>query len=163
MKSRLHPIHVLVVFFFTTTLSTFSQMKNNPIMIGGRAGISNGLTVKKFLSGNIASETLLTKRFKGYHLTSLIEWHKNLGSPKYYAYFGGGAHVSLIGGKEVSWYHDEEQHIMPGIDLVFGIDYYFSKLPLNFSIDIKPSASFIGDKIKPIDGAGFSLRYYFEK
>ena len=52
---------------------------------------------------------------------------------------------------------------MPGIDVVFGIEYYFKRIPLNFSIDTKPSASFIGKKIKLIDGAGFSLRYYFKK
>ena len=152
-----------MLFVTYTAFPVFSQVKGNPLMIGIRAGISSGLTVKKFFNSKFSNETILATRFKGYHLTSLIQWHKDLGTPKFSAFLGAGAHVSLINGKEVAWYHDEQQHIMPGFDINFGIEYYFSKLPLNFSIDWKPSVGFVGKTLKTIDGAGFSLRYYFSK
>ena len=151
-----------VLICFISSIQLYAQKIENPLMIGGRIGISSGLTVKKFFSENVASETILATRFNGYFLTSLIEWHKGFGDSQLYLFAGAGLHISLINGKEVSWFHDEVNDIMPGLDVIAGVEYYMKSAPINFSIDFKPSINIAESKFKLIDGAAFSARFYFK-
>jgi hypothetical protein len=78
-----------------------------------------------------------------------------------YLFAGAGLYISLINGKEVAWFHDDRNHIMPGFNVISGVEYYMKTAPINFSIDFKPSANLAESKIKLIDGAAFSARLYF--
>jgi hypothetical protein len=138
-----------------------AQFKKNAFLVGGRGGISSGLTVNKILSPVFASETIIATRFKGITATTLIEASYRVERSNLYLFGGAGMHVSSINGKEVALYRDEENHNSPGVDVIFGVDYFFEKMPINFSIDCKPSFSLVNHKMKFMDGAAFSLRYSF--
>jgi len=152
-----------IVYLALILLPLFSnaQTKKNALLLGLRGGISNGLSVKKILSPVIASETIVSTRFKGLIITSLLEASYRVEHSNLYIFTGAGAHISAINGKEVSWYRDEANHISLGLDFIFGVDYYLKRFPINVSLDCKPSFSLIDNEMKFIDGAAFSARYSF--
>jgi hypothetical protein len=104
---------------------------------------------------------MLTTRFKGLTLSTLIEGRHRVEHSNLYVFAGGGLQVSSIPGNEVSWYKDEKHHTTPGLVMIFGVEYFLKKIPINISLDNKPSFNIVNKKIKFIDGAAFSLRYCF--
>jgi len=152
-----------IVYLALILLPIFAkaQVKKNAFLLGVRGGISNGLTAKKILSPVLASETTISTRFKGIIITSLLEASYRIEHSNLYIFTGAGAHINSINGKQVPWYRDEENHISLGLDVIFGVDYYLKKLPINISLDCKPSFSIIEKNMRFIDGAAFSARYSF--
>ncbi len=150
--------------------------------IGGRLGPSYGFTVKHFFKEKIAIEGLVTTRYygglkriargnpygfgngmPGINLTALFEWHFPIGSIDGFKWFiGGGAHIGVWGGSLYHpWYPDDRAYFQTGIDVVGGVEYTFSKIPLTLQADLKPSINFFEWTGVWYDEFAVSARYTF--
>ena len=130
---------------------------------GLRAGFSNGLTIKHFISAKSALEGILASRWRGFEITGLYEIHNqafNTERLKWYVGFGG--HIGFWNGDNTKrWGTPGTKYTVIGIDGILGLEYSFTEIPVNISIDWKPSYNFSGYSGLWADGGAFSLRYIF--
>lgn len=132
--------------------------------IGVRGGLSNGLTVKHFISYNSAVEGILTSRWSGFNITGLYEIHANaFNTPRLNWYYGFGGHVGFwdSGYKKHPWFDDTGNHSVIGIDGIIGLEYNIDVIPFNISLDWKPGINLIGHTGLWGDELAFSVRFIF--
>ena len=149
------------IFFtaFIFALISNSKAQDYQNAVGIRLGPSYGLTIKHFITTNDAVEGILTTRWGGFNLTGLFERHsKAFETDGLYFYYGGGAH---IGSFNNSWFNDNINHMVIGIDGILGVEYVFPDVPFNASIDWKPGFNLIGYSGFWADELALSIRYIF--
>jgi hypothetical protein len=130
--------------------------------IGLRGGFSNGLTIKHFISQKVALEGILSSRWRGFEITGLYEVHNRaFDTDRLNWYYGFGAHVGFWDGNRVPWSEDDDQYTVIGLDGILGLEYNFSEIPINLSIDWKPEFNFYGYSGFWADGGALSIRYIF--
>ena len=130
--------------------------------IGIRAGTSNGLTVKHFTGTNSVLEGILATRWGGYNFTGLFQiYNQAFNTPRLNWFYGFGGHIGSYRGCEHRRFDDDEQHLLFGIDGIIGLEYNFTGIPFNISLDWKPSIDFSGGFYPWGDEVAFSLRYIF--
>ncbi len=132
--------------------------------IGFRGGLSNGLTIKHFISYNSAIEGLLSTRWRGFHITGLYEIHNQVfGTPRLNWYYGAGAHIGFWDGhRDHPWFKDDvNSHSVIGIDGIIGIEYNIEPIPFNISLDWKPGLNILGYTGFWSDELALSLRFIF--
>ena len=130
--------------------------------IGLRAGLSTGITFKHFLSSNDALEGILTTRWGGFNITGLYERHgRAFDTDNLYYYYGGGAHIGMMSGRNNGWLENTNTYAVIGIDGIIGLEYVFEEIPFNISLDWKPSFNLNGDDPFWPDEVALSFRYIF--
>jgi len=131
--------------------------------IGVRGGFSNGLTIKHFISERAAIEGIISSRWKGFNLTGLYEIHQQAFDVEHLNwYYGAGGHIGFWKGRDVSWGDNrDDDYTVIGIDGILGIEYNFQEIPINISLDWKPTMNIIGYSGFWGDGGAFSVRYIF--
>lgn len=146
--------------FFAMILAANAQDYNTGI--GFRGGLSNGLTVKHFISSNAALEGILSTRWQGFNITGLYEIHAQaFNTPRLNWYYGFGGHIGFWDGyKQHPWFNDGTYTII-GIDGIIGIEYNIEPIPFNISIDWKPGFNIIGYTGFWGDELALSIRYIF--
>jgi len=151
----------LVATFIITVAFVHAQDYSNAI--GFRGGLSNGITGKHFLGNNSAVEGILATRWNGLNVTALYELHKfnMFDTERLNLYYGAGAHIGFWNGAEVKWVDDSATYVVLGIDGIVGLEYNFTEVPLNVSIDYKPAFNLIGVTGFWGDEFALSLRYIF--
>jgi len=123
--------------------------------IGLRAGFSNGITLKHFVSDSRAFEGILASHWSGFDITGLYEIHNQAFDVQHLNwYYGFGAHIGNYSTSSVSG-------TVLGIDGVLGIEYNFSEAPINIGLDWKPAINIIGNSAFWPDGGALSVRYVF--
>lgn len=161
MMRKLMLIVFGVVFF---ALTSEVKAQSYATGIGLRSGVSNGLTVKHFIESDLALEGILHSRWRGLMITGLIEKHKDISEVRGLRWFyGGGAHIgSWNGNRNPPWAEPNfGGATVFGIDGIIGLDYIFTDVPINLSLDYKPafnithSAGFWGDEV------ALSIRFAF--
>lgn len=142
------------------TFALVSEAQSYRTGIGVRGGLSTGLTVKHFISGESALEGLITARWNGFLITGLYEVHASaFGVPGLYWYYGGGAHLG-------SWnrhYKSDraDNYSVIGIDGILGLEFNITEIPFNLSIDYKPGINVLGGPTFLSDEVALSIRYVF--
>lgn len=135
--------------------------------IGLRGGISNGITVKHFISENTAIEGILDTRWKGFILTGLYEFENpafnTIGLSWYYGFGGHIGSWAENNNNPPSWWENNHEggYVIIGADGIIGIEYTFDMIPINVSLDWKPGINFIGHTGLWADMTAFSIRYVF--
>ncbi len=121
---------------------------------GIRFGGTSGLTYKHHFGGGNAME-LIVLTSPG--LTALYEKHNATNASGLNWYVGGGAHVRMMkyrnyfvmyrNDKDQYYYYTKEYYYGPafGLDVIAGLEYKVSSVPLAFSCDIKPNIEFWGN------------------
>lgn len=128
--------------------------------IGLRGGLSNGVTVKHFISGSSAIEGILSTRWRGFNLTGLYELNNALPEPGLNWYYGAGGHVGFWDGyNKHPWFPNDGTYTVIGIDGILGIEYNFQPIPLNLSLDWKPAYNLVGWRGLWMDNFALSVRY----
>ena len=121
------------------------------------------ITIKHFTQSNRAIEGLMTFWNYGIHFTGLYEFHDDInGAPGLKWYVGPGAHIGFWNDH---WKHDyPERHsgMYLGIDGVLGLDYKFTGVPINISLDWQPYFNFIGYAYFEAASGGLAIRYTFK-
>jgi hypothetical protein len=152
---------ILVTLIAALFITVAAQAQDYKTGIGFRGGLSNGLTVKHFISGNTALEGLLSTRWGGFHLTGLYEIHAPAFSVNgLHWYYGVGGHLgSWQTNSKNPWWNDDDSHTVIGIDGIVGIEYNIGAIPFNISLDYKPGFNLIGHTGFWGDEFALSIRY----
>ena len=146
--------------------SSFSS-ENYVTAIGVKVYPASGgaaVTLKHFINKGAALEALGSFWERGGRITGLYEFHWDIpGAPGLKWYVGPGVHVSFYNGKYYNRNTYGGSYVAPGIDGVIGLDYKFSKIPLNLSADWQPSFDFGNERYKGFVGdfGGIAARYTF--
>jgi hypothetical protein len=143
-------------------LSSYAQDYNTGI--GVRGGYANGLTIKHFISSNSALEGIISSRWKGFQVTGLYEIHdRAFNTDRLNWYYGFGGHVGFWDGSDTNenWGDPGKSYTVIGIDGILGLEYNFSEIPFNLSLDWKPAYNLSGYTGFWGDGGALSLRYIF--
>ena len=128
--------------------------------LGVRGGLSNGITVKHFISDISALEGLLTSRWNGFLFTGLYEVHaRAFGITGLYWYYGGGAHIGAWNNHYRT--NRADNYSVIGIDGILGMEYNITEIPFNISIDYKPGINILGKPLGMSDEVALSIRYVF--
>ncbi|MDD4108173.1 MAG: hypothetical protein PHH93_05585 [Prolixibacteraceae bacterium] len=157
MKKILFGLAIIIA----ATLSTTAQDYNTGI--GVRGGLSNGLTVKHFISSNNAIEGILSTRWKGFNITGLYEIHAQaFNTPRLNWYYGFGGHIGFYDGyDDHPWFDDDASYTVIGVDGIIGLEYNIEAIPFNISLDWKPGLNLIGYSGFWSDELALSVRFIF--
>ncbi len=143
-----------------TFVMTFSYAQDYSTGIGVRGGYYNGLTIKHFIGEHTAVEGLVFSRWQGIELAALYEIHANaFDVSRLNWYYGIGGHVGSYDGTNLP--NSPDVGLAVGIDGILGLEYNIREIPINISIDWKPSLNIIGYRDSWGDNGAVSIRYIF--
>ncbi len=151
----------LLIVFCSAALSNAQDYRTG---VGLRGGFPSGLTVKHFTGEKSALEFLLASRWRGFEITGLYEIHNQaFNVERFKWYFGFGGHVGFWNGDYTYkyWGDPGTNYTVVGIDGILGLEYSFTEVPINLSLDWKPAFNFIGYSGFWVDGGALSIRYIF--
>ncbi|GAB2807934.1 hypothetical protein [Ferruginibacter profundus] len=151
MKKLFLFLIVALAFSFTTKAQDEGTSYKNAI--GIRLGssvpaIKNGITYKHFI-GNNAVEGILSFG-DGVGICGLYEIHKPLSAENLQWLIGFGGYVG---------FNNSTSNV--GAAGIIGLDYKFSQVPLNLTLDWKPELNIISKVGFEAAGVGFSARFTF--
>ena len=116
-----------------------------------QAMVNNSISIKHFLNERTAIEGLLSFS-DPLAIGALLEIHKPFtGTSGLKWFYGGGAYVGF--GNSANF----------GAQGVIGLDYKFSNIPLNLSLDWKPELNIVTDINFEPAAVGFTVRFTFGK
>lgn len=130
----------ILTFLMILSFSMNAKAQESPRQIeaGIRLGLPLGVTGRYFFTERSAAEAIVGLYNKTASLTALYQYHFDLSTltvEGFGWYAGGGAH---IGTREIDGSHE----FLAGVDGIAGINYNFSNIPLNLSLDWKPAIHF---------------------
>lgn len=150
---------LITLSIFTSGIMVGQDYKTG---IGIRAGTSNGLTIKHFTGNTSVLEGIFATRWGGYNFTGLFQkYDQAFRVPRLNWFYGFGGHIGSYQGEEHRRFDDDESHLLFGIDGIIGLEYNFTGIPFNISLDWKPSIDLSGGFYPWGDEVAFSLRYIF--
>jgi len=125
------------------------------------ASVNNSISIKHFINEKTAIEGLFSF---GDPLAfgALVEFHKPLSSEGLRYYYGAGGYLSFVKTFDPL---KQKNEIDPnfGAQGVIGLDYKFSNIPLNISLDWKPELNIVSDINFEPAAIGFTVRFTFSK
>ncbi len=160
MKSsqKIKLIFMMMLLFATSKISAQNYIQ----AVGLRGGIYSGVNYKNFFTNDVAFEGIITKPWKAWEFTALIEKHSPLGrSINFFLFYGVGAHIGNYDARYTR--HSTGKYMVIGADAIVGIEYEFSQLPLALSVDWKPYSNLVGSAGFFVDGGAISFRYTFDR
>lgn len=130
---------------------------------GFRAAYANGITYRHFLGEQVAAEMLVTTRSNGFQFGPLIEYEKMMNNNMHW-FVGGGPRIAYYA--QGNYYNRFGEYykkdVFPmGLNVIAGLEYVLDRLPLAFSLDVKPYVEFVSPGSDYMDMA-LSLRYTFK-
>jgi hypothetical protein len=139
----------LAIFSFTTIKAQDYKTALGVRLSSDQAMVNNSISIKHFLNERAAIEGLLSFS-DPLAIGALYEVHRpfsGTGGLKWF--YGGGAYVGF--GNSANF----------GAMGVLGLDYKFSNIPLNLSIDWKPELNLVSDINFEPAAVGFTVRFTF--
>ena len=112
--------------------------------------VNNSISFKYFLNQKAAIEALLTIA-DPVAIGALYEIHMPINQPGLKWFYGGGGYVGFSGNTNL------------GAMGIIGLDYKFTNIPLNLSLDWKPELNIVSDINFEPAAIGFSARFTFGK
>ena len=163
---RIHLLLLVTVsILFAAPVTTRAQI-TAPFAIGVRGcPDGGGLNLRYFINENFALEGQAnysggTEGGSGVSKMGVVmaEYHVLLGDARFRLFFGAGAHYG-------TWerYKDQSKpENLFGLDVIGGVEYVFTSIPVGISIDAKPSFNYVSNITSfPNNTWGLSIRYYF--
>jgi hypothetical protein len=131
--------------------------------LGLRFSYYPGITFKTHVSTPGAIELILDTHWGGWIFTGLYEHHFPLGPENLNIYLGGGGHVGLwpYSPRWRNYWEPYDGGPFVGVDGIVGLEYTIPTVPLNFSLDYKPSFNLVGYYGWWYDNAALSMRFVF--
>lgn len=131
------------------------RLSSSPAMIG------NSISLKHFFKENMAVE--------GYFafgdplaLGAMLEIHKPLAPAGLTWYYGAGAYLGFLKTYNAVKQKDETDVNLGGQGVI-GLDYKFTNIPLNLSLDWKPELNIVSDINFEPAAVGITARFTFGK
>lgn len=154
MRKGLLLILLILSIYFVSAQSRSANSSSYTTALGVKVWDGAGITLKHFMSEKNAVEAVGYFYKRGFRLTGLYEIHLPIpGATGLKEYFGPGAHIGFY----KAGYNDND--IVIGIDGVLGLDYKFSGVPINLSLDWQPAFEFTEAFVGSWGGLG--IRYTF--
>ena len=135
-------------------------------------GLTQGVSVKKFVGGTTALEGIASIGRKSFMITGLFEKHTPFPSVDGFSwFFGGGAHVGFYDEGYYYFYSrtraskfDENwggwnTDIGVGLDFILGLEYKFQNAPVDIAVDLKPMVDFISREYFGYWDGAFTIRF----
>lgn len=140
-----------------------AQAQQYKTAIGVRAGTSAGFNVKHFLNRYNALEAVVESRWNGVNFVGLYEWQKGpVDSNGIEWFIGVGGHLGSWNSRYNNpWFNEPYSRVyhVVGIDGIIGLEYTFREVPINISVDYRPSFNITEYTGFWMDNAGVSVRY----
>jgi hypothetical protein len=156
---------ILTLMIFAITFVAKSQDMNLGSEYKTAIGLKvfpGSVSIKHFISDNVAVEGLGYFWQYGFRATALYEMHGNFtGVDGLKWYVGPGAHVGFYNTQWAKDYPTRNSGVAIGIDGVIGIDYKIQGAPLNVSFDWQPSVNLVGYSYFEGGWGGLGIRYTF--
>lgn len=122
---------------------------------------NNSVSFKQFISDKTAIEALFTFG-DPLALGALLEFHKPLNPAGLTWFYGGGGYIGFV--KKLNTNTGKEGTDPNfGAQGVIGLDYKFTNIPLNISLDWKPELNLVNDINFEPAAIGFTARFTFGK
>jgi hypothetical protein len=122
---------------------------------------NNSISIKQFISDKMAIEGLFTFG-DPLALGALVELHKPLTPSGLRYFYGAGGYISFDKKNNAAGTKTTTDPNF-GAQGVIGLDYKFSNVPLNISLDWKPELNIVSDINFEPSAIGFSARFTFGK
>lgn len=157
---------IRLAILFALIISGFSvKAQSYHTALGIRfGGLSNGITLKQFVSKSSAVEGILSLGNRAFIVTGLYEMHTPVDNSQLFKfYYGVGAHIGFFQDGGYYYYHNNyiyTNQAVVGIDGILGLEYKFKTAPINIGMDLKPFMDFNSGTNLYFDG-GVSVRYTF--
>ncbi|MBI5857309.1 MAG: hypothetical protein HZB42_06630 [Sphingobacteriales bacterium] len=123
--------------------------------------VNNSVTFKQFISEKTAIEALFSFG-DPLALGAILEFHKPLSPAGLRYYYGAGGYIGFIKNTNVATGKTSTDPNF-GAQGVIGLDYKFSNVPLNLSLDWKPELNIVSDINFEPAAIGFTARFTFGK
>ena len=159
---------ILFVFLLSAGIGSINILsaQNYKTALGVRLSSSNAMqnnsiSIKQFINEKMAIEGLFTF---GDPLAfgALVEFYKPLTPAGLSWFYGGGGYISFVKKVNVATQKSTTDPNF-GAQGIVGLDYKFSNIPLNISLDWKPELNLISDINFEPAAIGFSARFTFGK
>ena len=122
---------------------------------------NNSITIKQFIGEKMAIEGLFTFG-DPLALGALVEFHKPLTPVGLSYFYGAGGYISFVKTVNTATSKTTTDPNL-GAQGIVGLDYKFSNIPLNISLDWKPELNIVSDINFEPAAIGFSARFTFGK
>lgn len=122
---------------------------------------NNSVSFKQFITDRTAIEALFTFG-DPLALGALLEFHKPLNAAGLTYFYGGGGYISFVKTVSTATLKEKTEPNF-GAQGVIGLDYKFSNIPLNISLDWKPELNIVNDINFEPAAIGFTARFTFGK
>ena len=159
---------ILFVSLFATglcSLNTLNAQDYNTALgvrlSSAAASVNNSVSIKHFINDNTAIEGLLSFG-DPLALGVLVELHKPLSASGLRYFYGAGGYLSFVKTYNPNKLKNETDANF-GAQGVIGLDYKFTNVPLNISLDWKPELNIVTDINFEPAAIGFSARFTFGK
>ena len=159
---------IIIIVFLGYLIGLYGGMahaQNYNTLVGLRAGLFSGVSLRHFISPEKAVHGILSGRWRGLSFVGLIELQKPTTTENLSWFIGFGAHAGFFNrlyyypNNSVGYYDGLVNTI--GIDAIAGLEYRFKDLPVTIMIDVKP----FFDAVNPGGGyfdTGLSVSYIIE-
>ena len=153
---------ILLIIAITTTVFSSLYSQDYKTALGLRLSsngpaVNNSVTLKHFVNPKLAVEALFTFD-KRAAIGGLLEVHNDMPSTEGLKWFyGAGAYLGFDSDKT------HTDRALMGAQGIIGLDYKFTNLPLNLTLDWKPELNIIDNINFEPAAVGFSLRFTFGK
>jgi hypothetical protein len=158
----------LFSFLLVAGIGAFSNLsaQNYKTALGVRLSSSNAMqnnsiSIKQFITEKVAIEGLFTFG-DPLALGALVEMHKPLTPAGLTYFYGAGGYISFVKKINTTTLKSTTDPNF-GAQGVIGLDYKFSNVPLNISLDWKPELNIVSDINFEPSAIGFSARFTFGK
>ncbi|WP_276502223.1 hypothetical protein [Terrimonas pollutisoli] len=160
MKKIISVSLFLAAIVFTTSVSAQSYKTGVGVRLSSsQAMVNNSISLKHFLNERSAIEALFSFG-DPLAIGALYEVHKPFSSEGLQWFYGGGGYLGFV----KTWNPNKnrnETDVNVGAQGVIGLDYKFTNLPLNLSLDWKPELNLVSDINFEPAAVGFTARFTF--
>jgi hypothetical protein len=160
MKKIISVSLFLAAIVFTTGVSAQSYKTGVGVRLSSsQAMVNNSISLKHFLNERSAIEALFSFG-DPLAIGALYEVHKPFSTEGLQWFYGGGGYLGFV----KSWNPNKnrnETDVNVGAQGVIGLDYKFTNLPLNLSLDWKPELNLVSDINFEPAAVGFTARFTF--
>jgi hypothetical protein len=155
---------IIFVSLLTTAIAFAASSQSYKTAVGVRlsssaAMVNNSISLKHFLNERSAIEALFSFG-DPIALAALYEVHKPFSTEGLQWFYGGGGYIGFV----KTWNpakNQNETDVNFGAQGVIGLDYKFTNIPLNLSLDWKPELNLISDINFEPAAIGFTVRFTF--
>ena len=153
---------IIFLLLFVASSSAFAQYET---AVGLRLTGAYALSLKHFVSKSNAFEGLLYGYGSGVTAVLLYEKHQPEFSKGFRTFYGFGGHIGTSSGRLGRYrpYYATDAGVSIGVDAIGGIEYNFVEVPINLSLDWKPSLKIINSPGFYPEDVAFSVRWAFKR